>query len=70
MKTRVAVYEEGLFDLRGVNIFKGGKCPLLLPPIRNPDNSPKIVVFKEKLAASGGIGTNNHFLDNTHQLSY
>ena len=31
MKTRVAVYEEGLFDLRGgggAKLFKGGKCPL------------------------------------------
>ena len=52
MKTHVVVYEEGLFDLRGVNLSEGGKCPLY---IRNPDNSPKIVVFKEKLAASGGI---------------
>ena len=25
MKTRVAVYEEGLFDLRGSNLFKGGE---------------------------------------------
>ena len=33
MKTRVAVCEEGLFDLRGVNIFKGGgQIPPLAPP--------------------------------------
>ena len=37
MKTRVAVYEEGLFDLRGGKTFKGGKCPLSPPsPKRNP----------------------------------
>ena len=30
MKTHVAVYEEGLFDLRG------GQMPPLTPPKRNP----------------------------------
>ena len=32
MKTLVAVYEEGLFDLRGAKPFKGGKCPPCPPP--------------------------------------
>ena len=38
MKTRVAVYEEGVFNLRGgAKLFKGGgKCPLS-PPKRSPD---------------------------------
>ena len=33
MKTHVAVYEEGLFDLRGGKTFlRGDKCPLSPPP--------------------------------------
>ena len=35
MKTRVAVCEESLFDLRG-DFFKGGQMPPLAPPKRNP----------------------------------
>ena len=33
MKTHVAVYEEGLFDLRGAKLFKGGggQMPPLAP---------------------------------------
>ena len=27
MKTHVAVYEEGLFDLRGAKLFNGGNAP-------------------------------------------
>ena len=39
MKTHLAVYEDGLFDLRGGKVFlRGGKCPLSPPPPkRNPD---------------------------------
>ena len=36
MKTHVAVYEEGLFDLRGANLYKGGQMPPLLPTPSNP----------------------------------
>ena len=37
MKTCVAVYEEGLFDLRGGKTFiLRGQIPLSLPPKRNP----------------------------------
>ena len=35
MKTSLAVYEEGLFDLRGAKRFKGGgKCPLSPTPCK------------------------------------
>ena len=34
MKTHVAVYEKGLFDLRGgAKLFKGGLMPPLAPPL-------------------------------------
>ena len=31
MKTHVAIYEEGLFDLGGAKLFQGGQCPLSPP---------------------------------------
>ena len=38
MKTHLAVYEEGLFDLRGAKLFKGGggEMPPLVPTQRKP----------------------------------
>ena len=35
MKTHLTVYVEGVFDLRGAKLFKGGKCPLF-PPLKKP----------------------------------
>ena len=40
MKTHVAVYEEGLFDLRGAKLFKGGQMPPLAPPPPPPKKKP------------------------------
>ena len=46
MKTRVAVYEEGLFDLRGDKTFlRGGKCPLSPPPQKKPCSNVSRVMY-------------------------
>ena len=34
MKTRVAVYEEGLFDLRGAKLLRGANAPSRPPPLK------------------------------------
>ena len=39
MKTHVAVYEEGLFDLRGPTFLRGGGQMPPLTPKRNPATS-------------------------------
>ena len=46
MKTHVAVYEEGLFDLRGTKLFKGGQMPPLAPlPLKETLHIPNISIL-------------------------
>ena len=45
MKTRLAVYEDGLFDLRGAKLFKGGaNAPSHLHPSKR---NPALIIVRQ-----------------------
>ena len=56
MKTHVAVYEEGLFDLGGATFLRGANAPSHPPPPPPPSGLYSICMYEKLIAAVLGAG--------------